>query len=87
MAELSHKRSISEYFLDHFVITTSGYFTEPPLPCAMDVLGPERIPYSVDYPYRPNASGARFPEGLNIAPDDLLKVAPGSAERLLSLRA
>jgi uncharacterized protein len=81
------QRSISEYFLDHFVITTSGCFTEPPFRCAMDVFGPERILYSVDYPYRPNASGARFLEGLNIAPDDLLKVASGNAERVLKLGA
>jgi uncharacterized protein len=81
------QRSISEYFLDHFMITTSGYFTEPPFRCAMDVLGPERILYSVDYPYRPNASGARFLERLNIAPDDLLKVASGNAERVLKLGA
>ena len=79
------KRSLSEYFLHHFVITTSGYFTQPPFQCALQVLGAERILYSVDYPYRSNDAGARFLEGLSLPPDDIRKIACENAERILKL--
>lgn len=80
------QRSVVEYFLDHFWITTSGYFTRPPFQCAVDVLGIDRILYSVDYPYRSNLAGARFLECLDITPSDLQKLASGNADRLLRLR-
>jgi hypothetical protein len=79
------KHSISEYFLHHFVITTSGYFTQAPFRCALEVLGAERILYSVDYPYRSNDAGARFLEDLSLPPDDLRKIASENAERILKL--
>jgi len=79
------QRSISEYFLNHFFVTTSGYFTQAPFRCAMDMLGADRLLYSVDYPYRSNAAGARFLEHLEITPDDLRKLAAGNAERVLKL--
>ena len=79
------QRSVSEYFLNHFVITSSGYFTQAPFRCAMEMLGADRLLYSVDYPYRSNAAGARFLEHLEIAPDDLRKFASGNAERILKL--
>ena len=80
------KYSISEYFLGHFVITTSGYFTQPPFLCALQVMGAERILYSVDYPYRSNNAGARFLEGIQIPLDDLRKIASENASRILKLK-
>jgi predicted TIM-barrel fold metal-dependent hydrolase len=80
-------RTISEYFLDHFFVTTSGYFTQPPFRCAMDVLGADRLLYSVDYPYRSNVAGAKFLAELNVAQVDLEKIAHGNAERILKLRS
>jgi hypothetical protein len=79
------QRSISEYFLDHFFVTTSGYFTQPPFRCAMDVLGPDRILYSVDYPYRSNLAGAKFLADLNVSQPDREKIIHGNAERILKL--
>jgi len=79
------KYSVSEYFLRHFAITTSGYFTQPPFLCALQVMGAERILYSVDYPYRSNDAGARFLEGIQISPDDLRKIASENAIRILKL--
>jgi predicted TIM-barrel fold metal-dependent hydrolase len=78
-------RSVSDYFLDHFVVTTSGYFTTPPIQCALQVVGVDRLLYSVDYPYRSNISGAEFLKKVDLAPDDLQRVAAGNAERILKL--
>jgi predicted TIM-barrel fold metal-dependent hydrolase len=79
------EKSVSEYFLDHFFVTTSGYFTQPPFQCAMDVLGPDRLLYSVDYPYRSNLVGAEFLLGLKVSPSDKEKLTHGNAERILRL--
>ncbi|HUJ74945.1 MAG TPA: amidohydrolase family protein, partial [bacterium] len=51
------QRRVSDYYRTNFHFTTSGYFTIPPLLCALMVFGPERIIFAVDYPYSPNAAG------------------------------
>ncbi|MDO3635564.1 amidohydrolase family protein [Mycolicibacterium arseniciresistens] len=81
------QRPVAEYFLDHFVVTTSGYFTPPPLRCALDVMGVDRVLYSVDYPYRANTAGAELLRTAPVAVADLRKIASGNAERVLGLAA
>ena len=78
-------RTVMDYFVDHFYVTTSGYFTAPPFVCALDVVGIARLLYSVDYPYRSNVSGADLLKNIALAPADLRRVAAGNAERILKL--
>jgi predicted TIM-barrel fold metal-dependent hydrolase len=78
-------RLVSEYFREHFYITTSGCFTLPPFLCAMQVAGPDRILFSVDYPYDSNATGRAFLNALPVSSEDLEKISQGNAERLLKL--
>jgi predicted TIM-barrel fold metal-dependent hydrolase len=79
------QRRVGEYFQQQFHITTSGYFTVPPFKCAMEVVGTDRILFSVDYPYSPNTVGRTFLNSLPISPGDLGKISGGNAERLLKL--
>jgi len=79
------QRRVGEYFLQHFSITTSGYFTVPPFQCTMDVVGADRILFSVDYPYSPNTAGRNFLNALRISPEEMAKISGGNAERLLKL--
>ena len=79
------QRRVGEYFLQHFHITTSGYFTLPPFQCAMEVMGADRILFSVDYPYSPNTVGRSFLNSLTISPEEMGKISGGNAERLLKL--
>ncbi|HBF39414.1 MAG TPA: amidohydrolase [Firmicutes bacterium] len=79
------QRKISDYFQTNFYLTTSGYFTLPPLQCALMVFGADRVLFAVDYPYSPSAAGREL---LNIAPlskMDLEKIAYRNAEKLLKL--
>lgn len=78
-------RSVAEIFHQHFHITTSGYFTLPPLLCALEVLGADRILFSIDYPFSPTEIGRRFLGSLPLSPTDLSKIAHQNAERLLKL--
>jgi len=79
------RQRISSYFREHFHVTTSGYFTLPPFLCALEIVGVDRLMYSVDYPYRANTLGAEFLKTLPVSPDDYRRITFANAERLLKL--
>jgi len=79
------KRPVGEYFRDHFYLTTSGYFTNPPFQCMLDVVGVDHIMFSIDYPFSPNAVGRKFLDNLPVSPENMEKIAHGNAEKLLKL--
>jgi predicted TIM-barrel fold metal-dependent hydrolase len=79
------RRSVSEYFCEHFYLTTSGYFTTPPFLCMQQVIGIDRIMFSIDYPFSPNEVGRQFLDSMAISPDDREKIAHRNAEKLLNL--
>jgi predicted TIM-barrel fold metal-dependent hydrolase len=68
-------------------VTTSGIFSLPPPLCTVGVFGVDRVLFSVDYPYSPNASGRALLDALPLSPADRRKIAGGNAERLLGLGA
>ena len=81
------KQPVAEYFRTNIHITTSGYFSLPPLKCALEVVGIKRMMFSVDYPFSANTRGRKFLEeaaGMMSA-EDLERLAQGNAERLLGL--
>jgi predicted TIM-barrel fold metal-dependent hydrolase len=47
----------SEYFARNVWVTTSGLFSIPPVMCTVQVLGIDRVLFSVDYPFGSNAAG------------------------------
>ena len=65
-------------------MTTSGLFSLPPVLCAVQVLGVDRVLFSVDYPFGDNAAGRALLDALPLAPADKAKIAGGNAERLLA---
>jgi uncharacterized protein len=75
----------SEYFLRNIWVTTSGLFSLPPVLCTVQVLGVDRVLFSVDYPFGGNAAGRALLDALPLAPADKAKIAGGNAERLLRL--
>jgi len=79
------QRPVPEYFLRNFFITTSGFFTDPPLLLALQVMGAERIIFSVDYPYSTNQQGRSFLDNASISQADKEKISYLNAERLLKL--
>ena len=80
------KRPISRTILDQVWITTSGIFDEPPFLAALLTFGIDRIMFSVDYPYSPDAMGREFLERIALAPADMDKLAHGNADALLKLK-
>jgi len=79
------QQPVSEYFLRNFHMTTSGFFTDPPLLLAMQVMGADRIMFSVDYPFSTNEQGRAFLDHASLSPADKEKISHLNAERLLRL--
>ena len=81
------RQPVAAYFQSNIHITTSGYFTQPPLRCAIDVVGIDRLMFSVDYPFSPNTGGRAFLDGLTgmVGADEIHKLSHGNAGRLLKL--
>jgi uncharacterized protein len=80
------KRSVVRTILDQVWITTSGIFTQPPFVATLLTFGIDRIMFSVDYPYAPNAAGRRFLDRLSLSPADMAKLTHGTADALLKLK-
>ncbi len=76
---------VPDYLVRNFFITTSGFFTEPPLMLALQTLGADRIIFSVDYPHSRNEQGRRFLDNVSLSPTDREKISYLNAERLLKL--
>jgi uncharacterized protein len=81
------KRSVKQTILDQVWVTTSGLFTAPPLETLLAVFGPERVMFSIDYPFSTNRTGRDFIDTLKLPAADLEKFAHGNADRLLKLKA
>jgi predicted TIM-barrel fold metal-dependent hydrolase len=73
------------YFRTNIHITTSGFFTAPPLELARQVLGDDRILFSIDYPYSGNELGRAFLDSLDLPAAAFDKITHQNAERLLKL--
>src|SRR5437762_2085339 len=80
------KRPISRQILDQVWITTSGIFSQPPFIAALQTFGIDRIMFSVDYPYAPDAKGRKFLNEVSLAPDDMAKLTHRNADALLKLK-
>jgi predicted TIM-barrel fold metal-dependent hydrolase len=84
-AKLPTELSIPEYFQRNFHITTSGMFADPPLRCAIDTLGAEKVLFSVDHPFSDGAKARRWIDQAPISDEDRARITHLNAERLLGL--
>lgn len=54
------QRLPSDYLRSNFHVTTSGNFSPPAFACTLEVMGADRVMFSVDYPMDDNQTGAEF---------------------------
>jgi 5-carboxyvanillate decarboxylase len=78
-------RPPSEYFLENFLITTSGVCSAPALKLSIEVLGAERILFAADYPYESVQESVDFMDGVDIAEDVRARIYWRNAERVFRL--
>jgi 5-carboxyvanillate decarboxylase len=81
------KRKPSEYFLDNFVITTSGVNWTPPLQYCIAVLGPDKVMFAVDYPYQETFEAVNWLNDAPIPDAQKRQIFSVSAERIFRISA
>ncbi|MBV0912268.1 amidohydrolase family protein [Anianabacter salinae] len=75
----------STYFRRNVWVTTSGMCADAPLRCAIEMMGPERVMFSVDYPFeRPDEAGDWI-EAAPLDDNERRKVCHDNAAALLNL--
>jgi 5-carboxyvanillate decarboxylase len=75
----------SEYFLENFVITTSGVCSEPALRLSLDVLGAERILFAADYPYESIEEAVTFIDSADVTEEERSQIYWKNAARVFHL--
>lgn len=81
------KKSLQYYFQNNFWITTAGAFSTLVLQFCVNLVGADRILYSVDYPYETYADAANWFDNVkDLNTRDKLKIARENAKKLLKLR-
>ena len=75
----------SAYLRENLSITTAGLFASPPLRCAIESMGEDRVLFSIDYPYESSEAAGRWFDSVDLPRPVLDKVARGNAARLLRL--
>jgi predicted TIM-barrel fold metal-dependent hydrolase len=82
----ANQRSLTDTFHQQVHITTSGFFTQPPLKIALDTFGIDNIMFSVDYPFSTNEMGMEFLNAIELSDEQVGKIAHGNADKLLKLQ-
>jgi predicted TIM-barrel fold metal-dependent hydrolase len=82
----ANQRTLTDTFHQQVHITTSGFFTQPPLKIALDTFGVDNIMFSVDYPFSTNEMGVEFLNAIELPDEDVAKIAHGNADKLLGLK-
>ncbi len=82
----ANQRTLTETFRKQVFITTSGFFTEPPLRIALDTFGIDNVLFSIDYPFSTNEMGVAFLRQLRLPEAQILQLAHGNADKLLHLK-
>ena len=79
------ERPVSETFRHHVSVTASGMRSERYLRWALEVLGPEKIMFSSDYPYRftPGGGARQFLENATLSDTDRAAIAHRNWERMV----
>ncbi|MCP5395410.1 MAG: amidohydrolase family protein [Sphingomonadaceae bacterium] len=79
------KHPVSHYFHHNIWITTSGVGWEPAIKFCMDVMGPERVLYAMDYPYQQSSDEVAAYDRLSIPDDHKKMLMEGNARRVFNL--
>ncbi len=80
------ERTLTQTYRDQVWVTPSGMLNLPHFQFIREVLGSERILFSVDYPFLTMNGARRWLEALPVSEPERLAIASGNAATLLGLR-
>jgi predicted TIM-barrel fold metal-dependent hydrolase len=78
---------VSHYFRTNIWITTSGVAWEPAIKFCMDVLGPERVLYAMDYPYQQSSDEVAAYDRMQLSAEHKKMLMEDNARRVFRLAA
>lgn len=78
-------KNFTEVFKNHFHVTSSGFFSDRSLALCIELLGIERVMFSVDWPFASNQMAADWARRLNLAEPAKTLFLHGNAQRLLRI--
>ena len=76
-------KPLSFYIRRNFYITTSGNLYKPTLDIVLREVGPDRVMFSIDYPFEDIGQSAEWFESLEISDADKAKIGRDNAKALL----
>ena len=78
------QRPVADYFRQNLYVTSSGMWSQSYLERTIEIVGPERVIFSTDYPYqyRPGGGARSFLNGLPLSIEQKGLFAHGNWERL-----
>jgi predicted TIM-barrel fold metal-dependent hydrolase len=79
------KHPVSHYFRTNIWITTSGVGWEPAIKFCMDVLGPDRVLYAMDYPYQQSSDELAAYDRMDLSPEHKTMLMQTNAEAVFRL--
>jgi 2,3-dihydroxybenzoate decarboxylase len=79
------KRKPSEYFRNHFVVTTTGMNFATPLKAAIAVLGIDNVLFGIDHPYEDQSEEVAKFEAMGLSEADKKKLYQTNSERVFKL--
>ncbi|MFJ9381632.1 amidohydrolase family protein [Streptomyces sp. NPDC101455] len=81
------ERTFEQYLRENLYITPSGMWSQAQLQFCLQMVGADRIMFSVDYPFIGNEGATGFLADARITEQVKHQIAHGNAERLLGLDA
>ncbi|OJY67210.1 MAG: hypothetical protein BGP16_16680 [Sphingobium sp. 66-54] len=79
------KQPVSHYFRNNIWITTSGVGWEPAIKFCMEVLGPERVLYAMDYPYQQSSDEVAAYDRMALSSEHKMMLMQTNAEQVFRL--
>lgn len=79
------RRLPEQVLRENLWVTTSGAFSAPAFRCTLEVLGIDRVMFSVDWPYESNRVAMKFLSDLPLSHEDREKLEWRNAARLLRI--
>jgi predicted TIM-barrel fold metal-dependent hydrolase len=79
------RHPVSHYFFNNVWVTTSGVGWEPAVKFCMDVLGPDRVLYAMDYPYQQSSDEVAVYDRLDLSPEHKRMLMQSNAEAVFKL--
>jgi 2,3-dihydroxybenzoate decarboxylase len=80
------EKPLMHYLQNNFIVTTSGHFNTHSLNNAIEVMGADRVMFSVDYPYEDIHQACDWFDPLELEAGLKEKIAWGNASRVFNIK-